>query len=148
MRMLLAAAFSLLLPVSGAFALELPELPFDLGFQIGFDTTVVPDRKDASKEMGLGVVTEQIITDKVQTLTIVGTLVNYGGIPCEGVEMRFAVTSYTALGKTFGRAEVEPDCIPPQGTARFVLRLTLDNPDPRHAYYTITARNFRGAGAP
>lgn len=146
MKTFLAMVFSAsLLLAPKAFGLD---LPFDIGLRFGFNTTVRPGAKDASRELGLGVVTDRILTDRERSLTITGTLVNYGGLPLEGVEMRFAVTSFTGIGRTLGRAVVEPSVIPPGGSAEFVLRMSLLSPNPQYAYYTITANNFRSAGAP
>lgn len=137
-RMAFAVALAVLLAAPGARGLDLPVY---LNFNIGFDLRVVPDRGDASRALCLGVSTDKIRTDKQRSLAITGTITNYSGSPCEGVAMRFAVTSHTGIGKSLGTATVTPNHIPPGGTATFNLHLTLDSPRPKFAMYTITARS-------
>lgn len=135
-RMALAAVLTSLVAASGAGGMDLPVY---LGFDIGFRLRVVPGPGDASRAHCLGVSVEKITTDKTRALAITGTITNYSGSPCDGVAMRFAVTSHTGIGKSLGTATVTPNCIPPGGTATFNLHLTLDSPRPKFAMYTVTA---------
>ena len=148
-RLILVCCFTLALLTSGARGLDLNfDLPFDIGFQIGFNTYVVPSEADMSGELGLGVAVDQIITDKLSTLTINGRITNYSSVPCEGVTMRFAVSSYIGTGTTKNTAFVEPSSIAPGGTAAFKARILLDSINPYLAMYTITAVSpalFHGA---
>ncbi len=68
-----------------------------------------------------------------------GTISNYSDIPCENVDMRFAVTSYVGSGADRGKAVVQPSTIPPGGTAAFSVHVSLGAEKPRNAIYTITA---------
>lgn len=133
-------AFVLAAFLSGAAGYAL-DLPIRLGFQLGFAVHVVPAKNDMSHLLGLGVVADRILTDKTRSLTVTGFITNYNDVPCEDVAMRFAVTSYVGIGTSLGTAAVEPRTIPPGGTSRFTLRLSLDSERPRLAMYAITAKS-------
>lgn len=137
-RILLVLGFVALLLPSRANGLD---LPFDLGFQLGFDIQVVPSSKDTSRNLCLVVTPHKVRSDKTRALAVSGTIANYSGIPCEGVEMNFAVTSYTGIGTSNDRAVIEPNPIPPGGTATFTAHITLQSENPRFAMYTITAKS-------
>lgn len=128
--------FAALLPAFAAYGLD---LPIHLNFQLGFQVHVVPAPNDTSHLLGLVVATDKILTDKKHSLVVTGTITNYGGVPCDGVGMHFAVTSYIGTGTSGNWAAVEPSSIPPGGTARFSAHIPLDSAKPRFAMYTITA---------
>lgn len=115
--------------------------PVKLNFQLGFKINVVPAPDDASRALGLVVTTDSVRTEKDHYLVATGTIANFSGVPCEGVDMRFAVTSYVGTGASFGVAAVEPNVIPPGGVARFSAHISLDSPRPRNAMYTVTAQS-------
>lgn len=135
-RFLSALALVALLSLSRCHGLD---LPIDINFNIGFAVEVIPDRNDTSHLLGLGVVADKIYNSSDQSLTITGFITNYGDVPCYGIQMRFAVTSYIGAGASLGRAAVTPDVIPPRGSARFVVHISLDDPRPQYAKYAITA---------
>ena len=113
--------------------------PTGIEFQLGFNIRVVPGPQDRSGDLCLGVFPEKINSDKVHTLVVTGIIKNYSDIPCEGVDMHFAVTSYIGTGFSRNRAVVVPSTIPPGGTATFNAHISLDSPKPKDAMYTITA---------
>lgn len=134
-RILLALALAAVLSSPGARAFDWPD---GLDFQLGFSVGVAPGPKDASRHLGLVVAPDRIVSDKVRSLAVSGTITNYGSAPCEGVEMVFLVTSYIGA-MSRGRAAVTPSTIPPGGTATFSLHMNLDSEKPRLAMYTVTA---------
>lgn len=117
------------------------DFPLDLGFQLGFTTSVIPGPEDTSRELGLGVKVDKILGDKRHSLTITGTITNFSGVSREGIAMHFAVTSYIGTGLSRGGAIVEPDSIPPGGTATFTAFISLDSEKPRYAMYAVTAQS-------
>lgn len=128
---------SVLLVTTGTFGLD---LPFDLSFQFGFKVQVVPGQGDMSQALGLVVTPEKIYTDKATSLVITGTIANYSGVVCDGIDMHFAVTSYVGTGINRNRAYVTPNSIIPGGVATFTTHVSLDSERPHLAMYTVTAR--------
>lgn len=129
---------SLILLLADGHALD---LPVDLNFRLGFKIHVIPGPGDMSRALNLLVVPEHIYSDKVRILTVTGYITNYGDVPCEGVAMRFDVTSYVKAGTATRGALVEPNTIPPGGSARFTVHVSLDRAKPKFAMYTVTARS-------
>lgn len=113
------------------------DLPFDIGFHIGFDVHAVPGADDQSEALGLVVCADEIITDKKSTLMIRGTIVNAGSETVEGVSMGFAVTSYAGIGTDRSTAHLDSSVIPPGGSSGFTMRVVLGNELPRWAMYTV-----------
>lgn len=134
-RILLILGFAAGLLAAGAQSFD---FPVDFHFQLGFTIHVVPGPNDMSQQLGLGVTSNKVLSDKLHSLVVTGTIVNYGSTPVEGVDMDFAVTSYIGTGTSRGRAVVEPSSIPPGGTASFSVHMNLDSPKPQYAMYTIT----------
>ncbi len=135
--MMIVLSVAMLLVTAGTYGFD---LPIDLNFQLGFKIHVIPSPTDTSQKLCLGVATDKIRSDKTQTLAISGTITNYSNVPCDGVEMHFAVTSYVGIGTSNGKAVVEPSSIPPGGTATFIVHISLDSEKPQYAKYTITAQ--------
>jgi hypothetical protein len=119
---------------SGARGIDLP-----FNFQIGFVTDVVPSAADTSAELGLGVVADELVTDKARSLVVRGRITNYSTVPCEGLNMRFAVSSYISTSTSRSTASVSPGTILPGETATFTARVLLGSEKPKLAMYTITA---------
>ncbi len=115
------------------------DLPHGVTLQLGFNVKVVPSPQDASRQLGLIVTPERVLTDKRQSLSVRGTITNISAVPYSGLDLRFAVTSYTAIGTSFGHATVTPDYLPPGGTAQFDAFIFLDYEKPDRAAYTLTA---------
>lgn len=135
-RAMLAFVFSAICLTFGARGLD---LPVTLGFQLGFNIRVIPGPNDASRELGLGVAVDKIVSDKTRVLVVSGVIANFGDVPRDGVEMRFAVTSYVGTGVSAGKAVIEPTCIAPGGVASFSARIALDSEKPRFAMYAVSA---------
>lgn len=117
----------------------LDALPVELGFKLGFKVRVVPDRNDHSRQLGLVVAPNKIRTDKARTLSVSGTITNFSDVPYANIDMRIAVTSYVGIGTDRAIAVVEPNRLPPGGTANFITHVSLSNEKPRSVKYTITA---------
>lgn len=132
-----ALCIAAILWISGVHAFD---LPVDLGFQLGFKIRMAPAPDDASGALGLVVATHEIVSDKVNSLMVAGTITNFSNVARNCVDMRLAVTSYTELGTTRGRAAIEPASIPPWGVATFKAHVYLDNELPRYVLYTVTAQ--------
>ena len=132
--LLLVCALASLIPAATGF-----DLPAHLDFQLGFRINVVPGPKDTSRARGLVVEVDKILSDKTRQLAVTGTISNYSDIPCENVDMHFAVTSYVGTGQDLGKAVVQPSTIPPGGTASFSVHISLGAEKPKNAVYTINA---------
>ncbi len=140
---ILFACGCVLIGLCGAVdALEfVDKLPFNLGFQLGFNIRVVPSRADQSGSLGLGVAVDKVYSDKRKMLSVSGGITNYSTVPVEGVAMAFAVNSYLETGYSRGRAEVTPSTIMPGETATFSAYIFLQSEKPKFAMYTITGRS-------
>ncbi len=115
------------------------DMPDGVSFQLGFRIRVMPDKKDTSRQRGLIVQADRIYSDKTRHIAVAGTITNFSDIPCENVDMRFAVSSYIGTGYDRGRAMVEPATIMPGCSANFSVHISLSSERPRNALYTITA---------
>ncbi len=122
--------------VSAARALD---WPVTLNFQPGFTISAVPAPDDASRDLGLVVAAERFYSDKVHSLVITGSIVNMSDVPRDSITMRFTVTSYIGTTPSFGRATIEPNCLPPGGIAAFSAIIPLNSEKPQYARYTVTA---------
>ncbi len=141
-RTVRAGMFALLILAPGPRGFDWQtDLPFDIGFQVGFSTEVVLSVADMSEALGLSVCVEELITDRKSSLTVTGTIVNTGSFTVEGVSMGFAVTSYVGVMADRATAFLDTDVIPPGGTARFTMRVVLGSEHPRWAVYTVSAAN-------
>ncbi len=108
--------------------------------QLGFGVHVVPGPKDTSQSLCLVVTADKAIGDR-GVLAVSGTITNYSGVPCDGVDMHFAVTSDIGSDTSLGRAVVEPRTIPAGGVATYKAFISLLSEKPHYAMYTITARS-------
>ncbi len=135
-RLTLILLFAALMAKAPALDLDLPG---GVTLQFGFNVQVVPSSKDTSRQLGLVVTPERAITDKKRTLVVTGTIINYASVPYSGLDLRFAVTGYTEIGTSFGHASVNPNYIPPGGSARFEAYINLNQEKPHRAAYTLTA---------
>ncbi|MCD8141016.1 MAG: hypothetical protein LUE17_14820 [Planctomycetaceae bacterium] len=115
------------------------DVPDGVSFQLGFRIRVLPGPKDTSRQRGLIVQADRIYSDKTRRIAVAGTITNFSDIPCENVDMRFAVSSYVGTGYDRGRATVEPTTIMPGCSANFSVHISLGSERPRNALYTITA---------
>ncbi len=137
-RILWMAALPLFVHAAARTATAM-DWPVTLGFQIGFAVSVVPAANDASRALGLVVATDKIISDRVHSLVVTGTITNFSDMPRDDIAMHFAVTSYIGTGADRGPAVVEPRSLPPGGTAAFIARINLHSERPRLALYAVTA---------
>lgn len=135
----LAALPLLYMTLIGASSAVALDLPFQLGFQIGFGIRVLPAANDMSGELGLVVAPDRIRTDRAHFITLTGTISNFSDAAYDGVAMGFAVTSYIGTGVSRGTAVVEPRFIPPGGVAAFTARINLASEKPRFALYAVNA---------
>lgn len=136
-RFMLVLSCAVALWASGARGVDLQNIiP---GVQLGFNIRVVPGPKDTSRARGLVVAADKILSDKHRQLAVIGTITNFSDMPCENIDMRFAVSSYIGTGYDRGRATVHPSTIPPGGTATFSVHISLGAEKPRNAIYTINA---------
>lgn len=136
-RFMLVLSCAAVLWVSDAKAIDMPiVIP---GVQLGFNIRVVPGPKDTSRARGLVVAADKVLSDKRRQIAVTGTITNFSDMPCENVDMRFAVSSYIGTGYDRGIATVQPRTIPPGGTATFSVHISLGAEKPRDAIFTINA---------
>ncbi len=133
-----------LLALAAAFIMAVPaysiDWPFHLSFQLGFSIRVIPSQQDQSRQLGVVVAVNTVRSDKTQILAIGGTITNNSENVINDVAMNFSVTSYIGTQTSNGIAIVKPNTILPGCTADFEAYITLLNPKPYLARYTITGQ--------
>lgn len=135
-KRLLALGLAAFMLTTGASGLD---LPFDIGFQIGFRVQVIPAPNDISRELGLVVAVHEVVNDTKTHLAVKGSVTNFSDVTYDDIDMHFNVTSYIETSTMKKRAVVQPNRLPPGSTATFNMTMFLDYELPRFAMYTITA---------